>query len=151
MPLTISRCAYKTNIILVFLFAGVMAMLVGILFRLPSLRIKGSVAVAARFPVLPGVGVRAREWFTDYAPSGSVAVGRIELFGYPIDTPGKTYIFVLATVVLALGVRTWCAAIGRMDGHARHGHRRRSSASGRSTPAPAFAISSFYIGIAGAL
>ena len=31
----------QTNIILVFLFAGVMAMLVGILFGLPSLRIKG--------------------------------------------------------------------------------------------------------------
>ncbi len=31
----------ETNIILVFLFAGVMAMLVGLLFGLPSLRIKG--------------------------------------------------------------------------------------------------------------
>src|SRR6188508_2292704 len=31
----------ETNIILVFLFGGVMAMLVGVLFGLPSLRIKG--------------------------------------------------------------------------------------------------------------
>src|SRR2546430_3626973 len=95
----------ETNIILVFLFAGVMAMLVGLLFGLPSLRIKGfylAVATLASQFFLEWAFARVK-WFTNYAPSGSVAVGRIELFGIPIDTPGKTYIFLLAlTVVLTL-------------------------------------------------
>ena len=56
------------------------------------------------------------KWFTNYAPSGSVAVRRIELFGVPIDTPGKTYLFVLAlTVVLALAAKNLVRGrIGRM-------------------------------------
>ncbi|MGH6929001.1 MAG: branched-chain amino acid ABC transporter permease, partial [Dongiaceae bacterium] len=92
----------ETNIIVVFAFAGLMAMLVGIIIGLPSLRIKGFylfvATLAAQF-FLEWAFARVK-WFTNYAPSGSVAVSRIELFGYPIDTPGKTYIFVLAIVVV---------------------------------------------------
>src|SRR6266498_1986625 len=85
------------SIIVVFLLAGLIAALVGLLFGLPSLRIKGfylAVAtLAAQFFLLWLFNKVA--WFVNYASSGSVAVGRIELFGFPIDTPGKTYIFVL--------------------------------------------------------
>ena len=130
----------ETNIILVFLFAGVMAMLVGLLFGLPSLRIKGfylAVATLAAQFFLEWAFARVK-WFTNYAPSGSVAVSRIELFGIPIDTPGKTYIFVLAIdgACSRSPPRTWCAA-----GSAACGWRcatwtspPRSSASGRCTP-----------------
>src|SRR6266404_4860990 len=93
-----------TNLILVFLFAGVMAMLVGLLFGLPSLRIKGfylAVATLAAQFFLEWTFARVK-WLTNYSPSGSVAVGETQIFGVPIDTPAKTYIFVLAmTVVLA--------------------------------------------------
>jgi len=113
-----------TNIILVFLFAGVMAMLVGLLFGLPSLRIKGfylAVATLASQFFLEWAFARVK-WFTNYAPSGSVAVGRIELFGVPIDTPGKTYIWCAA----ALGACGWPFATWIS--------RPRSSASGRCMP-----------------
>src|SRR3954462_6571847 len=108
----------EINLILVFLFGGVMAMLVCILFGLPSLRIKGfylAVATLASQFFLEWAFARVK-WFTDYAPSGSVAVSRIELFGVPIDTPGKTYVLVLAmTVVLALAAKNLvCSWIGRM-------------------------------------
>src|SRR6266849_9982731 len=147
----------ETNIILVFLFAGVMAMLVGLLFGLPSLRIKGfylAVATLAAQFFLEWAFARVK-WFTNYAPSGSVAVSQVEVFGIRIDTPGRTYIFVLAmTVVLALAAknlvrgrlgRTWMA-IRDMDIAAaiigiRPLHAKLS----------AFAVSSFYIGVAGAL
>ncbi len=147
----------ETNIILVFLFAGFMAMLVGILFGLPSLRIKGfylAVATLAAQFFIEWAFARVK-WFTNYAPSGSVAVSRIDLFGYPIDTPGKTYLLVLAiAVVLAFAAknlvrgrlgRTWMA-IRDMDIAAeiigiRPLHAKLS----------AFAVSSFYIGVAGAL
>jgi branched-chain amino acid transport system permease protein len=146
-----------TNIILVFLFAGVMAMLVGILFGLPSLRIKGfylAVATLASQFFLEWCFARVK-WFTNYTPSGSVAVNQIDLFGYPIDTPGKTYIFVLAiTVVLALAaknlVRGW---IGRMWMAMRDMDIAAEIIGIRPLHAKlsAFAVSSFYIGIAGAL
>ena len=147
----------ETNIILVFLFAGVMAMLVGIVFGLPSLRIKGfylAVATLASQFFLEWVFARVK-WFTNYTPSGSVAVSRIELFGVPIDTPGKTYILVLAmTVVLALAaknlVRSW---IGRMWMAMRDMDVAAEIIGIRPLHAKlsAFAVSSFYIGIAGAL
>jgi branched-chain amino acid transport system permease protein len=147
----------ETNIILVFLFAGFMAMLVGILFGLPSLRIKGfylAVATLASQFFLEWCFARVK-WFTNYTPSGSVAVNQIDLFGYPIDTPGKTYIFVLAiTVVLALAaknlVRGW---IGRMWMAMRDMDIAAEIIGIRPLHAKlsAFAVSSFYIGIAGAL
>src|SRR5215204_5738919 len=91
----------ETNLILVFLFGGLMATLVGLLFGLPSLRIKGfylAVATLAAQFFLEWAFARVK-WFTNYAPSGSVAVSHIEFFGIPIDTPGKIYILVLAITV----------------------------------------------------
>ena len=147
----------ETNIILVFLFAGVMAMLVGLLFGLPSLRIKGfylAVATLASQFFLEWAFARVK-WFTNYAPSGSVAVGRIELFGFPIDTPGKTYIFVLAImVVLTLAAKNLVRGrIGRMWMAMRDMDIAAEIIGIRPLHAKlsAFAVSSFYIGVAGAL
>jgi branched-chain amino acid transport system permease protein len=147
----------ETNLILVFLFAGVMAMLVGILFGLPSLRIKGfylAVATLAAQFFLEWMFARVK-WFTDYAPSGSVAVGRIELFGIPIDTPQKRYLLVLAiVVVLALAAKNLVRGrIGRMWMAMRDMDIAAEIIGIRPLHAKlsAFAVSSFYIGIAGAL
>jgi branched-chain amino acid transport system permease protein len=147
----------ETNIIVVFAFAGLMAMLVGIVFGLPSLRIKGfylAVATLAAQFFIEWMFARVK-WFTNYSPSGSVAVNNVELFGVTIDTPAKKYLLVLVIVaVLALAAknlvrgrigRTWMA-IRDMDIAAEilgikllHGKLL------------AFAVSSFYVGIAGAL
>jgi len=161
-----------TNLILVFLFAGVMAMLVGMLFGLPSLRIKGfylAVATLAAQFFLEWAFARVK-WFTNYAPSGSVAVGRIELFGISIDTPSrfwlgdihvsldpsaKRYLLILAiAVVLALTAKNLVRGrLGRMWMAMRDMDIAAEIIGIRPLHAKlsAFAVSSFYIGIAGAL
>jgi branched-chain amino acid transport system permease protein len=147
----------QTNLIVVFLFAGVMAMLVGLLFGLPSLRIKGfylAVATLAAQFFLEWAFARVK-WFTNYAPSGSVAVGRLELFGIPIDTPEKRYFIVLSfVVVLALAAKNLVRGrIGRMWMAMRDMDIAAEIIGIRPLHAKlsAFAVSSFYIGIAGAL
>jgi len=132
-------------------------MLVGLLFGLPSLRIKGfylAVATLASQFFLEWAFARVK-WFTNYAPSGSVAVSRIELFGIPIDTPGRTYIFVLAiTVVLTLAAKNLVRGrIGRMWMAIRDMDIAAEIIGIRPLHAKlsAFAVSSFYIGVAGAL
>src|SRR5262249_34273259 len=137
--------------------AGVMAMLVGLLFGLPSLRIKGfylAVATLASQFFLEWAFARVK-WFTNYAPSGSVAVSRVDLFGVPIDTPGRTYIFVLAiTVVLTLAAKNLVRGrIGRMWMATRDMDIAAEIIGIRPLQAKlsAFAVSAFYIGVSGAL
>ena len=147
----------EINLILVFLFGGLMATLVGILFGLPSLRIKGfylAVATLAAQFFIEWAFARVK-WFTNYAPSGSVAVGRLELFGIPIDTPGQRYLLVLAiVVVLALAATNLVRGrIGRMWMAMRDMDIAAEIIGIRPLHAKlsAFAVSSFYIGVAGAL
>src|SRR5689334_21880609 len=145
------------NLIVVFLFAGAMAMVVGMLFGLPSLRIKGfylAVATLAAQFFLEWAFARVK-WFTNYAPSGSVAVGRLDLFGVPIDTPARQYLLVLAIVaVLTLAATNLVRGrIGRMWMAMRDMDIAAEIIGIRPLHAKlsAFAVSSFYIGVAGAL
>jgi len=95
------------------------------------------------------------KWFTNYAPSGSVSVPNIELFGFVLDTPQRKYLFVLAIVALfallaknlvrARVGRSWMA-IRDMDVAAEVIGIRPMAAK-----LSAFAVSSFYVGVAGAL
>jgi len=147
----------EMNLILVILFGGVMALLVGIVFGIPSLRIKGfylAVATLAAQFFLEWTFARVK-WFTNYNPSGSVAVGKIELFGMPIDTPEKKYLFVLAfVIVLALAAKNLVRGrIGRMWMAMRDMDIAAEIIGIRPLQAKlsAFAVSSFYIGVAGAL
>ncbi len=147
----------ETNILLVFMFGGLMAMLVGILFGLPSLRIKGfylAVATLAAQFFIEWAFARVK-WFTNYAPSGSVAVGRVELFGIGIDTPLRIYLFVLAiTILLALAAKNLVRGrIGRMWMAMRDMDIAAEIIGIRPLHAKlsAFAVSSFYLGVAGAL
>jgi len=147
----------ETNLIVVFLFGGAMATLVGLLFGLPSLRIKGfylAVATLAAQFFLEWAFARVK-WFTNYAPSGSVAIGRLELFGLPIDTPVRQYLLVLAiVVVLALAATHLTRGrIGRMWMAMRDMDIAAEIIGIRPLQAKlsAFAVSSFYIGVAGAL
>lgn len=147
----------ETNLILVLLFGGLMAMLVGVLFGIPSLRIKGFylavTTLAAQF-FIEWAFARVK-WFTNYAPSGSVAVGQLELFGIALDTPMKKYLFVLAMVaLLALAAKNLVRGrLGRMWMATRDMDIAAEIIGIRPLHAKlsAFAVSSFYIGIAGAL
>jgi branched-chain amino acid transport system permease protein len=144
-------------ILLAFVLAGICAALVGIVFGLPSLRIKGfylAVAtLAAQFFVV--WGLTKFGWFSNYSSSGVINAQQIEILGQPFDTPLHKYLLTLAIVtVLALAAknmvrgpigRAWMA-VRDMDVAAQVIGIRLLH-----TKLLAFAISSFYCGIAGAL
>ena len=147
----------ETNLIVVFLFGGLMAMLFGVLFGIPSLRIKGfylAVATLASQFFIEWMFARVK-WFTNYAPSGSVAVANLDVFGIPIHTPMQKYLFVLALVgVLALTAKNLIRGrLGRMWMATRDMDIAAEIIGIRPLYAKlsAFAVSSFYIGVAGAL
>ena len=145
------------NLLLVFVLAGVAAMAVGMLFGVPSLRIKGfylAVATLAAQFFLDWLFLRVK-WFTNDTPSGSVTAPELNLFGFVVDTPVERYLFCLGVVTLLAGIaknlvrgrtgRSWMA-IRDMDVAAE-------IIGIRPLPAKlsAFAVSSFYVGVAGAL
>src|SRR5207245_10126982 len=85
------------NLIVVFVLAGVIAALVGLVFGIPSLRIKGfylAVAtLAAQFFLIWLFNKVA--WFTNYASSGTITapprtVGGVMVTG-PLATAGARY------------------------------------------------------------
>jgi branched-chain amino acid transport system permease protein len=137
--------------------AGLMAAVVGAIFGIPSLRIKGlylSVATLAAQFFLDWLFIRVK-WFTHYSASGSVSTSPIELFGWRIESPLEKYWFVLDIVVVmtlaaknlvrsAIG-RSWMA-IRDMDVAAEVIGIRPMHAK-----LTAFAVSAFYAGVAGAL
>ncbi len=144
-------------LLLAFVGGGLSAAAVGIVFGLPSLRIRGfylAVAtLAAQFFIiwcLTKVG-----WFTDNNPSGVITAQAIVIAGYAFDSPQEKYLLVLSIVALmALAAknmvrgnvgRQWMA-IRDMDVAAEVIGIRPMR-----TKLLAFAISSFYCGIAGAL
>jgi len=145
------------NLLVVFILAGVFATIVGVLFGIPSLRIKGfylAVATLAAQFFVDWLFARVK-WFTNDSSSGNVSAPPLAIFGYAIQTPVQQYLLVLAIVcVFALIARNLTrGAIGRswmatrdMDVAAevigiRPLHAKLS----------AFAVSSFIVGVAGAL
>jgi branched-chain amino acid transport system permease protein len=145
------------NFLLVLVLSGGVAALVGVLFGIPSLRIKGlylAVATLAAQFFVDWLFARVK-WFTNYSSSGSVSTAPIEMFGWPIETPAQKYLFVLTiAVVMTLAAknlvrghigRGWMA-IRDMDVAAEVIGIRPLYAK-----LSAFAVSSFYAGVAGAL
>ncbi|MGI4839996.1 MAG: branched-chain amino acid ABC transporter permease [Janthinobacterium lividum] len=137
--------------------AGVISALVGWLFGLPSSRIKGFylmvTTLAAQF-FLEWLFVKF-PWFYNNGASGTISAPHLTLLGHDLNNPVDRYLLTLVTVVILTWVavnlvksqvgRNWMA-IRDMDTAAavvgiavvRYKHL-------------AFAISSFYLGIAGAL
>ncbi|NJO38370.1 MAG: hypothetical protein HC871_13150, partial [Rhizobiales bacterium] len=77
------------------LFGGLMAAIVGILFGVPSLRIKGlylAVATLAAQFFFDWVFARVK-WFTNYEPSGSVSAPTMNIMGWTVDSEGLGVIF----------------------------------------------------------
>ncbi|MCH8000215.1 MAG: branched-chain amino acid ABC transporter permease [Proteobacteria bacterium] len=149
------------NVLIAVLLAGLIAALVGLVFGIPSLRIKGfylAVAtLAAQFFILwlfNKVG-----WFVNYSPSGTITAPPRTLLGIMVTGPEATapvrYLVVLTFVAFfALAAknlvrgrigRSWMA-IRDMDIAAEIIGIRPYQ-----TKLLAFAISSFYCGVAGGL
>ncbi len=145
------------NILLVLLAAGSVTTLAGMLFGVPSLRIKGlylAVATLAAQFFCDWLFSRVK-WFTNDAPSGSVTAPAMELFGVPVESPLAKYWFVLTIVVLfALIARNLTrSAIGRSWMATRDMDIAAEIIGIRPVYAKlsAFAVSSFMVGVAGAL
>src|SRR5246127_4314200 len=152
----------EVNIVFALLLAGIIAALVGVLFGFPSLRIKGfylAVATLASQFFLIWL-FNKFPWFYNYSASGVISappravVGQVYVTGAEAD-PRAKYLFVLTVVVLlalaAKGLvrgrigRAWMA-IRDMDIAAEIIGIRPLR-----TKLLAFALSSFYCGIAGAM
>jgi len=144
-------------ILVSFAVGGLCAAAVGIAFGLPSLRIKGfylAVAtLACQFFVL--WTINRVPWFTNHSASGVIAAQKIEILGYTFDTPASKYLLTLSiVVVLALLAKNLMRS---ETGRAFMAVRDMDVAASvigipmMKTKLLAFAISSFYCGIAGAL
>lgn len=149
------------NIAIVILLSGGVTALVGVLFGLPSLRIKGfylAVATLAAQFFLVWLFNKV-PWFYNNSASGQISAPEREFFGYAVTGPNAlpmvSYLFCLCFVValawaarnLTRGAngRKWMA-IRDMDIAAEI-----IGVNPLKTKLTAFAVSSFYIGIAGAL
>lgn len=149
------------NIIILVVCSGFLAAAAGLLFGLPSLRIKGfylAVATLASQFFLSWCFIRI-PWLYNYNVSASIEVPARTLFGIPVTGPNATpitrYIIVLTIVavmtLLASNLlrgrigRTWMA-VRDMDIAAE-----LIGIKLYPTKLLAFAISSFYCGVAGAM
>jgi len=151
----------EMNLLVVLLLSGVITAGVGLIFGIPSLRIKGfylAVATLAAQFFLNWLFNKIA-WFQNYTPSGTLTMPPREVFGVLITgaaaEPHHRYLFCLGVVVvLALAAtnivrgpvgRAWMA-IRDMDIAAELIGFRPFH-----TKLLAFSVSSFYVGIAGAL
>ena len=145
------------NILVVFILAGLITTVVGMIFGIPSLRIKGlylAVATLAAQFFLDWLFSRVK-WFTNDSSSGSVSAPVIEVLGFRWESPAEKYYFVLSIVVLfALIARNLVRShIGRSWMATRDMDVAAEIIGIRPVYAKlsAFAVSSFFVGIAGAL
>ena len=147
----------QLNFLVVLVLAGLIAAAVGILFGIPSLRIKGlylAVATLAAQFFTDWLFARVK-WFTNYAHSGSVQTAPIEMLGWKIDTPVEKYVFLLAVLIVftLIAKNLVRSVIGREWMAMRDMDVAAEVIGIRPVYAKltAFAISSFYCGVAGAL
>ncbi len=139
------------------ILGGLCATFFGILFGLPSLRVKGlylAVATLAAQFFSDWMFLRIK-WFTLDTPSGSVSVSNLQVFGWPIESAVNKYLFCLGVLaVMALLAKNLVrGAIGREWMAIRDMDVAAAVIGIRPMYAKlsAFAVSSFIIGVAGAL
>ena len=135
-----------------FILGGLCAAAVGLLFGLPSLRVRGFYLAASTlatqfFVVWALTKVR---WFTNYSSSGVITAQKMQILGFDFDTPVAKYLLVLV-IVSTLGLlaknmvrsnvgRCWMA-VRDMDVAAEV-----IGIPLMKTKLLAFAVSSFYLG-----
>jgi branched-chain amino acid transport system permease protein len=144
-------------VLLAFVLGGLSASAVGILFGLPSLRIRGFYLAAATLATQFFVVwcLTKIQWFTNYSSSGVITAQAIEILGYRFDTPASKYLLTLSVVcVLAFLLKNMIRSnVGRSWMAVRDMDMAAEVIGFRlvRTKLLAFAVSSFYCGIAGAL
>jgi branched-chain amino acid transport system permease protein len=144
-------------LVVALLLGGLCATVVGVLFGIPSLRIKGlylAVATLAAQFFTDWAFLRIK-WFTNDSASGSVSVAGLKVLGFPIETPAQKYLFCLAfAAVFALLAKNLVRGhIGREWMAIRDMDVAAAVIGIRPVYAKltAFAVSSFIVGVAGAL
>ncbi|MBL8258190.1 MAG: branched-chain amino acid ABC transporter permease [Candidatus Competibacteraceae bacterium] len=144
-------------ILLSFIGAGLTAAGVGIVFGLPSLWIKGfylAVAtLAAQFFIV--WCLTKFPWFSNYSSSGVISAQKVVILGHTFASPREKYLLVLGIVtVLALMAKNLVrSSTGRAWMAVRDMDVAAEVIGIRLLPTKllAFAVSSFYCGVAGAL
>ena len=143
--------------VVAILLGGVFAMAFGVVFGIPSLRIKGlylAVATLAAQFFCDWAFLRIK-WLTNDSASGSVSVPELMVFGWNVDTPIDKYLFCLGFVVI----------FALLAKNLVRGHTGREWMAIRDMDVAAavigirpvyakltdFAVSSFIVGVAGAL
>lgn len=151
----------QLDLILVLLGAGVITAAVGLVFGLPSLRIKGFylavTSLAAQF-FLIWLFYKV-PWFYNYNATGQITVPPREAFGILVTTqnadPVAKYLFSLTVlIVFALAAKNMVRGrVGRMWMAVRDMDIAAELIGIRPflSKLTAFAVSSFYIGVAGGL
>jgi branched-chain amino acid transport system permease protein len=139
------------------LLGGLCATVFGVLFGLPSLRVKGlylAVATLAAQFFSDWMFLRIK-WLVNDSPSGSVSVNDLQVFGLGIESATSKYWFCLVfLVVMALLAKNLVrSAIGREWMAIRDMDVAAAVIGIRPMYAKltAFAVSSFIVGVAGAL
>ncbi|MCL4746557.1 MAG: branched-chain amino acid ABC transporter permease [Burkholderiaceae bacterium] len=147
----------EVNLIVAFLFGGACATLAGVVFGVPSLRIKGlylAVATLAAQFFVDWLFQRV-PYLTNYSTSGSIQAPSMSVFGFPVSEPVERYYLVLVIV----------CAFAYMAKNLVRGHIGREWMAIRDMDVAAavigirpvyakltaFAVSSFIVGVAGAL
>src|SRR5262245_58838066 len=139
------------------ILSGLIAAVIGIFFGLPSLRIRGlylAVAtLASQFFIVWAVDKFG--WFKNFDPSGVITAQQIVIMGRTFDTPQEKYLVVLAIVaVLTLLAKNMARGSTGRAWRAVRDMDVAAEVMGLSllrTKLQAFAISSFYCGVGGAL
>ena len=140
-----------------FILGGLCAAAVGLLFGLPSLRVRGFYLAASTLATQFFVvwALTKVQWFTNYSSSGVITAQKMNILGFDFDSPVSKYLLVLC-IVSTLGLlaknmvrsnigRCWMA-VRDMDVAAEV-----IGIPLMKTKLLAFAVSSFYCGVAGAL
>lgn len=151
----------EMNIIVVFMLSGLCAAGVGIIFGIPSLRIKGFYLAVATLAAQFFLGWMFNKvaWFYNYNPSGTITAPPRTVFGHVVTGPEATaetrymMALILVTVFALIAKNLVRGRVGRSWMAIRDMDIAAEIIGFRpyQTKLLAFAISSFYCGIAGAM
>ncbi len=144
-------------ILINFILAGGITAVVGVVFGLPSLRIKGfylAVTTLGAHFFIEWV-ITHFGWFTNYSTSGVISAPPIDVFGIPIESAESRYVFtILIVIALAFLMKNMVrGSMGRAWMAVRDMDVAAEVIGIRLLPTKllAFGVSSFYCGISGAL
>ncbi|MDB5803501.1 MAG: branched-chain amino acid transport system / permease component family protein [Betaproteobacteria bacterium] len=144
-------------LLLAFALAGMVAAFVGIIFGLPSLRVRGFYLAASTLATQFFIVwcLTKFSWLSNNSSSGIITAQPMQILGYTFSSPASKYLLVLSIVaVMALALKN---LVRSNTGRAWMAIRDMDMAAEvigfppMRTKLLAFAVSSFYCGVAGAL